>query len=167
MQPFAYKFALCGRKLIINHKSEEIMKNITVKKQNTFVVKKPFGWMEPGDTFELSNDGMYECTRTETFSNISDSEDSTAKSTSTLSASKNYISMLEKMGVVENADDVEERESFKNIFDEIDNMLETYNEDLSNIETDMANAPACMKIEKETVLRNLIKTLSYLKSLKR
>lgn len=135
--------------------------------KNTFTVKKTFGWMEPGDTFELSNNGMYECTRTETFSNISDSEDSTAKTTLSLSVSKNYISMLEKMGVVENTDDVKKTENFKNIFDEIDNMLETYGDDLSNINDDMANAPACMKIEKETVLRNLIKTLSYLKSLKR
>lgn len=138
--------------------------------KDIFTVKKQFGWMEPGDTFELSDNNLYECKRTETFSNISENGDSTAKSTLSLSVSKDYIKFLEENGIVSHGSekDTENTKStkFKNVFDEIDNMLETYNEDLENIEKDMKDSPACMKVEKETVLRNLIKALDYLKSLK-
>jgi hypothetical protein len=61
----------------------------------------------------------------------------------------------------------EKNDKFVNVFDEIHDMLETYTEELSNIDEDMANQPACLKIEKETVLRNLINALSHLNSLKK
>lgn len=138
--------------------------------KDIFTVKKQFGWMEPGDTFELSDDNLYECKRTETFSNISEDGDSIAKTSMSFSVSKDYIEFLEKNGIVSHGSEknTENTKStkFKNVFDEIDNMLETYNEDLENIEKDMKDSPACMKVEKETVLRNLIKALDYLKSLK-
>jgi hypothetical protein len=46
-------------------------------------------------------------------------------------------------------------------------MLEEYNEELGNIDDDMADEPACLKVEKETVLRNMIKVLEHLNSLKK
>ena len=49
----------------------------------------------------------------------------------------------------------------------LDEMIDTYNEDLKNIDKDTEDFPQCMKVEKETVLRNLIKVLSYLKTLKK
>ena len=56
---------------------------------------------------------------------------------------------------------------FVNVFNAIDNMLDTYKSDLKNIDTDMSDAPECLKVEKTTVLRNLIKTLDYLKNLRK
>lgn len=53
------------------------------------------------------------------------------------------------------------------MFNAIDNMLDTYKSDLKNIDTDMSDAPECLKVEKTTVLRNLIKTLDYLKNLRK
>ena len=58
-------------------------------------------------------------------------------------------------------------EHFVNVFNAIDNMLDTYKSDLKNIDIDMSDAPECLKVEKTTVLRNLIKTLDYLKNLKK
>lgn len=61
----------------------------------------------------------------------------------------------------------EPKKPFVNVFDEIDNMLDAYTKDLKNINTDMDNAPECLKVEKTTVLKNLIKTLNYLKNLRK
>ena len=61
----------------------------------------------------------------------------------------------------------EPKKPFVNVFDEIDKMLNTYTSDLKSIDSDMDNAPECLKVEKATVLKNLIKTLNYLKNLRK
>lgn len=127
-------------------------------------VAKPYAWMEPGETFELSNDGtMYTNTYTDEYSSVDKDTNYSSKVKTEYSISLDVAkSLLDKKILVENKSD-----DFKNIFDEIDTMLDTYQADLDNIDKDMKNDPACMKVEKETVLRNMIKTLSYLKSLKK
>lgn len=127
-------------------------------------VTKPFAWMEVGDTLKLSEDGKnYTNTFTDEYSCLnSEGHDIESSVQTTISFSKSKAEELIKSGHL-----AAETETPRiNVFDEIDNMLETYSEDLANIDNDMATAPACMRVEKETVLRNMVKVLSHLKSLK-
>lgn len=123
--------------------------------------------MEPGDTFELSEDGLYTSTHNEERFE-SDDRNSTVSSryTSNYSISQSYAEMLKEAGYLEEIDN-NNKSGFVNVFDEISNMIEAYKEELGNIDEDMANEPACLKIEKETVLRNLITMLEHLNSLKK
>ena len=82
------------------------------------------------------------------------------------SISTDFAKDLISNGILDDGEKKEDR-NFVNVFDTMDDMLDTYQKDLDNIDTDMKDSPACLKIEKETVLRNLIKTLSYLRSLKK
>ena len=73
--------------------------------------------------------------------------------------------MLLDNGYVE---EVDEKKRFVNIFDEIDNKLSEYNDELYTLKTKAdENTPQCLLVEKETVLRNMIKLLEYLKGLKK
>ena len=60
-----------------------------------------------------------------------------------------------------------EKGNFVNIFDQIDALIDSYTYELNTIDESMKDSPACMKVEKETVLRNMIKLLDHLKSLKK
>lgn len=129
-------------------------------------VAKPYCWMEPGEKFELSSDGkMYTNVHTNEYTATYEDADMSSKAEISYSISKDFANSLVENGFLKDGDDV--KDSFKNVFDEIDTMIETYKADLRNLDEDMENEPACMKVEKETVLHNLIKTLSYLKSLKK
>lgn len=131
----------------------------------TLIVTKPYCWMEPGDTFKLSEDGnSYINIHTHEYTNTDRDMDITSKSETTCSISKEIATSLLNMGILKE-DGTEAR--FVNVFDRIDEMIHTYNEDLINIDKDTEDFPQCMKVEKETVLRNLIKVLSYLKTLKK
>lgn len=131
----------------------------------TLTVVKPYCWMEKDDTFQLSADGSsYVSTRTREYTNTYKDIDLTGRSEMTCSISKETANNMINAGILKAG---EEETPFVNVFDRIDEMLDTYNKDLDNIDTDMKDSPTCMKIEKETVLRNLIKTLSYLRSLKK
>ena len=73
--------------------------------------------------------------------------------------------MLLDNGYVE---EVDEKKRFVNIFDEIDNKLSEYNEELYTLSNGYNDdTPQCLLVEKETVLRNMIKLLEYLKGLKK
>lgn len=54
-----------------------------------------------------------------------------------------------------------------NVFDEIDSLMTSYTEDLNNVDEDMCHMPECLKVERITVLENMLKLLNHLKSLKR
>lgn len=56
---------------------------------------------------------------------------------------------------------------FTNVFDEIKTLKEKYNAELSKLNEDMKLAPQCLKVERETVLSNLVKMLDHLESLKK
>lgn len=130
-------------------------------------VIKPFFVMENGDTFEYNADtDQYESVYNEEH-NSSNEDNSTVVSSynSVYRISKEYAKMLLDNGYVE---EVYEKKRFVNIFDEIDNKLSEYNNELYALKTKAdENTPQCLLVEKETVLRNMIKLLEYLKGLKK
>jgi acetyl-CoA carboxylase beta subunit len=130
-------------------------------------VIKPFFVMENGDTFEYNADtDQYESVYNEEH-NSSNEDNSTVVSSynSVYRISKEYVKMLLDNGYVE---EVDEKKRFVNIFDEIDNKLSEYNNELYTLKTKAdENTPQCLLVEKETVLRNMIKLLEYLKGLKK
>ena len=130
-------------------------------------VIKPFFVMENGDTFEYNSDtDQYESVYNEEH-NSSNEDNSTVVSSynSVYRISKEYAKMLLDNGYVE---EVDEKKRFVNIFDEIDNKLSEYNNELYSIKSKAdENTPQCLLVEKETVLRNMIKLLEYLKGLKK
>ena len=130
-------------------------------------VIKPFFVMENGDTFEYNADtDQYESVYNEEH-NSSNEYNSTVVSSynSVYRISKEYAKMLLDNGYVEEVDD---KKRFVNIFDEINNKLSEYNNELCVLKSkDDENTPQCLLVEKETVLRNMIKLLEYLKGLKK
>lgn len=130
-------------------------------------VVKPFFVMEEGDTFEYNEEtAQYESVYNEEH-NSSNEDNSTVVSSynSVYRISKEYAKMLLDNGYVE---EVDEKKRFVNIFDEIDNKLNEYNNELYTLKTKAdENTPQCLLVEKETVLRNMIKLLEYLKGLKK
>lgn len=130
-------------------------------------VIKPFFVMENGDTFEYNADtDQYESVYNEEH-NSSNEDNSTVVSSynSVYRISKEYAKTLLDNGYVE---EVDEKKRFVNIFDEIDNKLSEYNNELYTLKTKAdENTPQCLLVEKETVLRNMIKLLEYLKGLKK
>ena len=130
-------------------------------------VIKPFFVMEDGDTFEYNADtDQYESVYNEEH-NSSNEDNSTVVSSynSVYRISKEYAKMLLDNGYVEEVDD---KKRFVNIFDEINNKLSEYNNELCVLKSKTdENTPQCLLVEKETVLRNMIKLLEYLKGLKK
>lgn len=130
-------------------------------------VIKPFFVMENGDTFEYNTDtDQYESVYNEEH-NSSNEDNSTVVSSynSVYRISKEYAKMLLDNGYVEEVDD---KKRFVNIFDEIDNKLSEYNKELYILKSKADDdTPQCLLVEKETVLRNMIKLLEYLKGLKK
>lgn len=130
----------------------------------TLNVIKPFMHLVPGDTFELNEDGSYTAKQHDEFTRTDDSGDFKSSLTSEFTVSADYMKEMAEEGIV---DMNEPKKPFVNVFDEIDKMLNTYTKDLKNINSDMDNAPECLKVEKTTVLKNLIKTLNHLKNLRK
>lgn len=130
-------------------------------------VIKPFFVMEVGDTFEFdSNTNQYKSVYSEEH-NESNDENSTMMSlyNSEYTISEDYAKMLVDNGYLT---DVESKtNTFINIFDEIQNLLVKYNNDLTDVLNSTDDIPQCLKVEKETVLRNMIKLLTHLASLKK
>lgn len=125
-------------------------------------VVKPFFEVNEGDTFALTENGTYINEITKTFEDCNEDVDFSSKLTSTYEISSNLAEKLVKDGYLASTD-----KKFVNIFDEIDALINSYTDDLNNINEDLKDAPACLKIEKETVLNNLIKVLTHLGSLKK
>ena len=130
-------------------------------------VIKPFFVMENGDTFEYNADtDQYESVYNEEH-NSSNEDNSTVVSSynSVYRISKEYAKMLLDNGYVE---EINDKKRFVNIFDEIDDKLSEYNNELYALKSKAdENTPQCLLVEKETVLRNMIKLLEYLKGLKK
>lgn len=126
----------------------------------------PFLRLDLGDIFELSEDGNnYVSSVSENFSNtMDDGSEYTTKYNANFTISKDYAEKMVKEGYLE---EVKEKKNFVNIFDEIDKLIVKYTGELNDIEKDWADAPQCLKVEKKTVLSNLIKVLSYLRDLKK
>lgn len=135
----------------------------------TLRVIEPFFVMETGDTFEYSEDAkMYISKHKEDFYRTDKDSANEIKSSynSEFKISVDYAKSLINEGYLEEATEMEEK-TFVNIFDEIDNLLQKYKIGLKTIEEDMAGLPQCVKVERETVLTNMITLLEHLKSLKK
>lgn len=135
-------------------------------------VVEPFFVMEVGDTFELSADGKrYISEYNEEYNKYDDDRASDSSYHSSFSISVDYAKKLIEDGVLEEVVDKAEKikrdSNFVNVFDEIDNLLTKYNAQLETLDEDMVNSPQCLKVERKTVLSNMVKLLSYLKNLKK
>ncbi|MBO5627918.1 MAG: hypothetical protein J5965_02420 [Aeriscardovia sp.] len=137
----------------------------------TLRVIEPFFVMELGDMFEYSEDSkMYVSVHNEDFyNNDNDSSVESIKSSysSEFQISPDYAKTLIKEGYLEEVSEAELKTPFVNIFDEIDSLLTKYNASLKTVEKDMADLPACIRVERQTVLTNMITLLEHLKSLKK
>ncbi len=132
-------------------------------------VINPFFVMELGDTFEYSNESkMYVSKHQEEFYKADDDSINEIKSTysSDFQISVDYAKTLIDEGYLEEVSEKTDT-TFVNIFDEIDTLLAKYKTGLATIDKDMAELPACVKIERQTVLSNMITLLEHLKSLKK
>ena len=133
---------------------------------NKLKLVKPLYYMEPGSVFEFK-DGEYVC---EIKNNVNDVITNDGKNTvefsQRMSISEESAKNLIEKGFLKEVVS-EDDSNFINVFDQIDKMIAMYKTELNNLDNDYEGSPACMKVEKETVLKNLIKALTYLKNLKR
>lgn len=138
----------------------------------TLRVIDPFFIMELGDTFEFNPETkMYVSHHKEEFYRMDDGNVNEVKSSysSEFQISPEYADTLIEEGYLEDADENShaKKTNFVNIFDEIDNLLAKYQRGLETIDEDTMNLPACVKVERESVLTNLCTLLQHLKSLKK
>lgn len=135
-------------------------------------VTKPFFVMEIGDTFEYdANTKQYKSVYNIEH-NGSDEKNTTVVSTynSVYTISEEYAKMLIDNGYLEESyinTESEKPTQFVNIFNEIDRLVSEYSKDLDGIDNEYKDMPECLKVEKVTVIKNLLKLLTYLKSLKK
>ena len=135
-------------------------------------VTKPFFVMEIGDTFEYdANTKQYKSVYNIEH-NGSDEKNTTVVSTynSVYTISEEYAKMLIDNGYLEESyinTESEKPTQFVNIFNEIDKLISEYSKDLDGIDNEYKDMPECLKVEKITVIKNLLKLLTYLKSLKK
>lgn len=135
-------------------------------------VIKPFFVLDKDDTLELSQDGTTYSSVYKEQTSQSDDGSSNIQSTYTseYTISIDYAKMLIEEGFLEEVKRTEpivDKRDFVNVFEEIDMLIEDYTEALNNIDDEMANMPACLKVERKTVLDNLLTVLTHLKSLKK
>lgn len=159
MQPILNLYTLPGCNLTNNRNMTKILRVIN-----------PFFVMELGDLFEYSEDTkMYVSKHQEEFYKTDDDSVNEIKSTysSDFQISVEYAKTLIKEGYLEEVTENVDKTPFVNIFDEIDTLLNKYKKGLTTIEEDMAELPACVKVERQTVLTNMITLLEHLKSLKK
>lgn len=122
--------------------------------------------MEVGDTFTLSEDGkFYVAERNEEFHKAGEKNELNSTFNSTFNISIDYAKDLIENGYLEEVEPVSK--GFVNVFDEIDSLIYRYQKDLDNIDADMAGEPQCVKVEKTTVLTNIISVLNHLKTLRK
>lgn len=134
----------------------------------TLKVITPILTLGIGDILELSEDeNMYEFKQEEKFSQDSADGVSSCESifTASLKLSVDHAKKLVEEGFLEEESNLQDK--FVNVFDEIDALLNEYKKDLNEVDKDKENVPACLRVEKATVLNNLIKVLTHLKNLKK
>lgn len=137
---------------------------------NTLKVVKPFLGFEVGDVLAYNADtNMYESEYNSEYHENDEDDSASVIYNSTCKISSDYVqSLVEEGYLVDNSVDTKTQNTkFVNVFDEIDNMLASYHADLANIDADEKDTPECLKVEKRTVLSNLIKALNHLKELKK
>ena len=133
---------------------------------NILRVIDPFFITEVGDMFTLAEDGNYEFQKNEEFHKAGETNEINSSYSATFKISKDYAQQLINDGYLEEVSQ-KENKNFVNVFDEIDNLIKRYEEQLKNIDLDMADQPQCVKVEKTTVLTNILSVLNHLKELRK
>lgn len=132
----------------------------------TLRVIDSFFVVEIGDMFQLSEDGKsYIFERSEEFRKAGDKDELKSTYNASFSISTEYAKQLVEDGYLEEVE--EKKQQFVNVFDEINNLIYKYQKELDNIDEDMATLPACVKVEKTTVLTNILGVLNHLKTLRK
>lgn len=133
----------------------------------TLRVINSFFIMEVGDVFNLSEDGkFYVAERNEEFHKAGEKNELNSTFNSTFNISLDYAQHLINEGYLEEIENTN-KTTFVNVFDEIDSLINRYQTELDNIDADMAGEPQCVKVEKTTVLTNIIAVLNHLKTLRK
>lgn len=133
----------------------------------TLRVINSFFIMEVGDIFNLSEDGkFYVAERNEEFHKAGEKNELNSTFNSTFNISLDYAQHLINEGYLEEVENAN-KTTFVNVFDEIDSLINRYQTELDNIDADMAGEPQCVKVEKTTVLTNIIAVLNHLKTLRK
>ena len=133
---------------------------------NILRVIDPFFITEVGDMFTLAEDGNYEFQKNEEFHKAGETNEINSSYSATFKISKDYAQQLINDGYLEEVSQ-KENKNFVNVFDEIDNLIKRYDYQLNNIDLDMADQPQCVKVEKTTVLTNILSVLNHLKELRK
>lgn len=131
-------------------------------------VIEPFFDVDVDDTFVLSDDAkFYVFEKNEEFhTNSSETEDLTSSLKSTFKISIKWAKQLVEDGYLEEVNE-KANAKFVNVFDEIEKLLNAYQEELKLIPETMKESPECLRVERTTVLMNMIKVLSHLKTLRK
>ena len=140
----------------------------------TLKVVKPFYVdnnleIKVNEIFEWSEDeGLYINENTSVYNPDDSNEDTdTFSSTTKTYISIGYAARLLKYGFLKDTEDVKTKDNFVNIFDEIESLKKEYTKQLDGLNEEYKDSPACLKVEKQTVLTNLINLLNHLGSLKK
>ena len=132
-------------------------------------VIEPFFMLDLNDTLELTEDGkFYVANRDEEFRSNNEDSDVMSSYKSEFCISVKWAKQLIEDGFLEEVEpEKPKKQNFVNVFDEIDSMLNKYENELANINSDMKDDPECLRVEKTTVLKNIIKVLNHLKTLRK
>ncbi len=134
----------------------------------TLRVIEPFFVMDTGDTLEWDDErDAYVFSQNQEF-HRSDDSNSEVRSTYTAAyaISSDYAKELIADGYLEEVTE-DAKKPFTNVFDEITRLHNKYTDELKNINEDMAGLPECVKVERVTVLNNLLSVLEHLNGLKK
>lgn len=137
---------------------------------NKLKVIKNFNQMEVGDIYQFSdkeNGYVCELNRDDSYLDARTGSKYSAKSSYKNVISTNYAQKLIDNGYLTFLEDSKKKEDHVNVFDEIERLLDTYTKDLGDLDDTYKDQPACIKLEAETVLANMIKVLNHLLTLKR
>lgn len=134
----------------------------------TLQVQKDFDQAKVGDIYNLSEDG-----KSYVYESVEDNSYVDARTGSTISSknsyrneiSEAYAEKLLSLGYLSAVED--KQKEYKNVFHEMEHLMDTYIENLKNLDEDYKDQPACVKVEAETVLSNLIKLCDHLLSLQK
>lgn len=134
----------------------------------TLQVQKDFDQAKVGDIYNLSEDG-----KSYVYESVEDNSYVDARTGSTISSknsyrneiSEAYAEKLLSLGYLSTVED--KQKEYKNVFHEMEHLRDTYIENLKNLDEDYKDQPACVKVEAETVLSNMIKLCDHLLSLQK
>lgn len=137
--------------------------------ENLKVIKN-FDQMEVGDIYNFSDeDNAYVCEINNDNSYVDARSGATMQSKNSYKheISQAYAEKLIDLGYLVPVTKKTDSAEYKNVFSEMESLQNSYIEDLKNLDEKYKDQPACVKLEAETVLTNMIKLIDHLLSLKK